>query len=102
MQINNLDLLHHKILVGKSQGGDVSAYETELNSHVTQGFKDKCPLTLDFINRLNANKPLVLKPSFIQRHADKIIRYTEKPYQLTKWFLIASTITAFIVEAFYA
>lgn len=102
MQINNLDLLHHKILVGKSQGGDVSAYETKLNNQLTQGFKNKCPVALDFINRLNAQKPLVLKPSFIQKHAKTIIKITEKPYELMKWFLIASCSIALIVELFYA
>jgi hypothetical protein len=102
MRVNNLDILHHKIIVGKSQGGDVSEYENQLHQQLRDGINDKCPVTLDFIKRLNESKPVILKPSFIQRHADKIIRYCEKPYQLTKWFLFASCLIAFIVEAYYA
>jgi hypothetical protein len=100
MKISELDLLHHRMILG-----DLQAKE-QLKNAIEAGVKKKCPIVQDFLNRAkqehDKNKPLVLKPSFIQRHADKIIRYTEKPYQLTKWFLIASTITAFIVEAFYA
>ena len=102
MKINNLDLLHHKIIVGRSRGGDVSEHETQLHNNLREGIKNKCPITQDFINRINANKPFVLKSSFIKKHAKTIIKFSEKPYELMKWFLIASCLIASIVEVYYA
>jgi hypothetical protein len=117
MKINNLDLLHHKILVGKSQGGDVAEYENKLHQQLKEGVKNKCPFTLDFINRLNANKPLILnkrntlekivhfftwKPRFLNKHRKTILKISEPVHTIICWFLIASIATAFIVELYYA
>lgn len=102
MQINNLDLLHHKILVGKSQGGDVSEYETELNAILNKGVKENCQQSLAFIKRIQDNKPFLLKPSFMQKYSKKIEKLCETPYTIIKWFILLSAFVMIIVEVFYA
>lgn len=100
MKISELDLLHHRMILG-----DLQAKE-QLKNAIEAGVKKKCPIVQDFLNRAkqehDKNKPLVLKPSFVQRNKDKIIRYTETPYNIIKWFIVGSVIVSLIVEAFYA
>lgn len=98
MQVNELDILHHKILVGKSQNGDVTEYETELKNKLNIGIQRGCKATNDFIKKLNSNKKSKPTPFFIQKHAQIIIKIIEKPYKLIKWFMFLSVLIALFVE----
>lgn len=101
MQVNRLDYLHHKILVGRSQHGDVTEYENELHDKLRDGVKHKDPVVMDFIERINAQKPIVLTQSFLQKHRDKIIKYCEPAYNTLKLFIACGLIISVAVEVLY-
>jgi hypothetical protein len=97
MNINKFDVLHHKIIVGKSRNGDVSKLETELENAINEGVKIKCPQALDFIKRKTPVNEKPLK-TFILKHRDWVENLTLKPYTLIKWFMAASMVVAVIIE----
>ena len=94
MNINKFDVLHHKIIVGKSRNGDVSKLETELENAINEGVKIKCPQALDFIKR----KTPVAKETFVSKHRFQIEKLTKTPYTIIKWFMVASMVVAVIIE----
>ena len=64
---------------------------------------ENAPKTMrDFVMSLNKKPQKPIKPSFVKKHAKTIIKFSEKPYELIKWFLIASCLIALIVEVYYA
>jgi hypothetical protein len=97
MNINKFDVLHHKIIVGKSRNGDVSKFETELENSINEGVKIKCPQALDFLKRKTSVDKKTLKP-FILKHRDKVENLIVKPYRLTGFFIFASMVVAVIIE----
>lgn len=72
------------------------------NNKELTGLENAPKIMQDFVRSLENNKPLVLKPSFIQRHRQAIIKFCEPAYNLTKWLCILSAIVMFLVEVFYA
>ena len=100
MKIQELDLLHHRMI-----RGDLQAKE-QLKNALEAGVKNKCPIVQDFINRAKRehekNKPYTLKPSFLARHRQAIIKFLAPIYSLLAWFMFASILVASLVEIYYA
>ena len=66
------------------------------------GLENAPKIMQDFVMSLNKKPTKPIKPSFVNKHAKTIIKFSEKPYQLIKWFLAASCLIAAIVEVYYA
>lgn len=100
MKINELDLLHHKALLG-----NVTARQ-ELDNRLELGIKNKCPIAQEFINRLDAsenkkNLNKVKNPALASINR-AIIKWLEKPYILSVWFMLASVILSSMMGGIYA
>lgn len=62
------------------------------------GLENAPKIMQDFVMSLNKKTQKPIKPSCFNKHRSFIIKLTEAPYKLIKWFIVASVVVALIVE----
>lgn len=62
------------------------------------GLEDAPKIMQDFVMSLNKKPQKPIKPSWFNKHRALIVKLTEAPYKLIKWFMFASIVVALIVE----
>ena len=66
------------------------------------GLENAPKIMQDFVIGLNKKPTKPIKPSWLNKHRALIVKLTEAPYKLIKWFIVSAIIVALIVEVCYA
>ena len=65
---------------------------------MNKGLENAPKIMQDFVMSLNKKPQKPIKPSWLNKHRALIVKLTEGPYKLIKWFIVSAIILALIIE----